>query len=535
MDSHDLCNPHASSDPWTPTRLLDLGNNNDSSESIRLIITDPSPNSGNELSLASYATLSHCWGTNEFLKLTKGTLDKLCNGFELKDMPKTFQEAIVVCRALQIRYIWIDSLCIIQDEDDLSDWTREASLMHKVYSRSHLNISASDARAGSQGLFRTRNASVVEQMRIKATLLNDCGVLETKYYVIEDPVYWWAKVTDSYIHTRGWVFQERLMALRVLHFIRDQLAWECKEKSACEKYPEHIPFAFLEEVNYKQHLAYENLTAEAANRECVSQDIETAHLTWNYLVSAYSQTKLTRPSDKLVAISGEAKALASLTRDGYIAGMWRRILDHQLLWIVLNTDGEASSRNREYCAPSWSWASMSTMVNLLNDRFDPPDIRIHIEQVNMTYVTDDPTGQVASAFIDLQGELRPMSMRYDVVSRNWYATLHRYHTEIFYGGLKWSDEFDAEMQPTTGVDAGNQLFYMNFVVSETRVMAMLLRLVDEEAGTFERWGIIDANQKRPVRAYDDIRAALLADLDEEVKEKLPCLRYEGGKHTIRFI
>jgi hypothetical protein len=103
-----------------------------------------------------YATLSHCWGGASFLHLTRASLPNFSNGISLIDLPKTFREAIFVARRLDIRYLWIDSLCIMQDRDDLTDWYNEASMMDQVYIQSVCNISATDARDSSEGLFRNR-------------------------------------------------------------------------------------------------------------------------------------------------------------------------------------------------------------------------------------------------------------------------------------------------------------------------------------------------------------------------------------------
>lgn len=526
LKNHKRCNYNADKDPWYPTRLIDLGGPAESSELVHLIVT-------NECSIhGPYATLSHCWGRNVFTKLMKATLHELRSGICLENLPKTFKEAILVCRALQIRYIWIDSLCIMQDKDDLRDWTIESSLMHNVYTRSHLNISAANAQDGTYGLFRDRSASVLEQTKIKATLVDADGVLDSRYYAIEDPVYWYHHFGESHIHTRGWVFQERLMAPRVLHFAKEQLAWECQESSACEKYPDDIPLLFMKRANFKSRFAYEVYIRRTERYGFDADAADFIYKLWNSLITDYSLTKLTQPSDKLMALSGLAKSLGIVTEDEYIAGLWRRNLEQQLLWYAFDGRYDETTRSQEYRAPSWSWASMNALIMMNLHPVKSSQVKAHITRVDVVHVSDDPTGQIRDASIDVEGELRPMSIRQDPESHLWYMTVHQDHGEHLLDFFRVDERKDAS--PTIGCDQDARLFYMIFIVTETQIKALLLRLVQGES-EFVRWGMISIDHEILEPGDLELQEALLTDIDEATKAILPCLRYEGGKHTIRIV
>jgi hypothetical protein len=110
---------------------------------------------------ARYITLSHCWGDIEILQLTRNTLETFQKCILLQDLPKTFQDAIKITKKLSFRYIWIDSLCIIQDDAD--DWRRESVLMGNVYGGSSLYIAASGAPDGNWGCFFDRDTRLVEK------------------------------------------------------------------------------------------------------------------------------------------------------------------------------------------------------------------------------------------------------------------------------------------------------------------------------------------------------------------------------------
>lgn len=135
-----------------PTRLLDLGTRDEHLQKD-LKLVDSNTITGASQTLLSYATLSHCWGPPELsvrpLRTTQNTLKKHQEGFAFRDLPKTFQDAVQLARALSIRFLWIDSLCIIQDNEE--DWANESSQMAAYYENSLLTISAMSARDSSQG------------------------------------------------------------------------------------------------------------------------------------------------------------------------------------------------------------------------------------------------------------------------------------------------------------------------------------------------------------------------------------------------
>lgn len=133
---------------WYPNRLLDLSNADSvGSGTIRLIETSK------ELMRGPYVTLSHCWGGAVDTKLTSLRLEEFFQGLSVKDLPKTFREAVSVARCLGVRYLWIDALVIVQDSQ--TDWARESSLMGQVYQNSLCNIGATNSNTAQRGCFLT--------------------------------------------------------------------------------------------------------------------------------------------------------------------------------------------------------------------------------------------------------------------------------------------------------------------------------------------------------------------------------------------
>jgi hypothetical protein len=104
-----------------PTRVIDISDPG----SIRLVETN--------LSMGKYVCLSHCWGGYQPLRTTQETLQSHLKAIPWAGFPKTYQDAIVFTRFLGVKYLWIDSLCIIQD--DLDDWARESASIPKSNSQ----------------------------------------------------------------------------------------------------------------------------------------------------------------------------------------------------------------------------------------------------------------------------------------------------------------------------------------------------------------------------------------------------------------
>ena len=166
-----------------------------------------------------YTTLSHCWGQLAIKKLEKDTLKDMVKKIAISELPKTFQDAVVVTRELGIRYLWVDSLCIIQDSAE--DWATESSNMRLIYKNCILNIAATAAQDSSIGCFFDRNTNIVRPCRIEIT--------ETGIYDFLSSNAWFDDVISAPLNQRAWVVQEQLLAPRVLHFGKTQLFWECNE------------------------------------------------------------------------------------------------------------------------------------------------------------------------------------------------------------------------------------------------------------------------------------------------------------------
>jgi hypothetical protein len=189
--------------------VIDVGGMKDT---VRLVIS-------NEIA-ARYVALSHCWGGSSHCRTTKLCLEQHKNAFEIIALPKTVQDAVFIVRKLGLRYLWVDSLGIIQDDED--DWLREAGRMAAVYEGAYLTIAASASADGSGGCFVSREPQdLVRVPRQKGDAASGhmyLGIVE------EDAA---RGLFNGPLNSRAWVLQEHLFARRTIHFAADQIYWEC--------------------------------------------------------------------------------------------------------------------------------------------------------------------------------------------------------------------------------------------------------------------------------------------------------------------
>lgn len=319
-------------------------------------------------------TLSHRWGRWSCTILKSDTEQQLQTAIDINNLPQTFQDAITVALHLGIYYIWIDALCIKQDKDDRSDWENESLNMDKIYSCAFLNVSATMSIDGSESLLRDQPENPYYPSEIEL----EANRTLQKFFVV-DGATWFDDIDDGPLNKRGWVFQERFMARRILHFGQHQLGWECRELAALEIFPNGLPRASAMSLIAKPKLEA-RLDMLTRNPE-EADGIEFTEL-WQLLVQQYSRCVLTEPEDKLIAFSGIAKRLMRIRDDVYTFGMWKKNMVYDLGWWRPTEVREAFPIDKTSLrAPSWSWASVDgetifpSTYGGLRDRF------IEIEEI----------------------------------------------------------------------------------------------------------------------------------------------------------
>ncbi|KAK8862671.1 heterokaryon incompatibility protein-domain-containing protein [Apiospora arundinis] len=360
-----------------PCRLLDLGET-EQTGCVRVCET------GGQY--GHYITLSHCWGESQSFVTVASNLRERLAGFSVSEMPQSYQDAVRVTRLLGRRYLWIDSLCIIQK--DIDDWVIESKKMGDYYNQSVLTIAAARSDADVKGFLLPRGY----QGEGKGKPYHDTTIYADRC----DRIYFEAQadrgsfylanlaplqpysaqvttdgnpVASAPLHGRAWTLQERLMSRFVLHFDREQ--------------------NYLED-NIKRHIYYEDGRHAPLNLYGVSSgargyspesqlfdpDKALPYQNWLRMVDQYLTRGISDRSDTLPSLSGLAQSVARRSDDCYCAGLWDNCLATGLLWQKAHGHLQNKQRGKwqstEYLAPSWSWTSAGGPVNFLVDDLSNP-------------------------------------------------------------------------------------------------------------------------------------------------------------------
>ena len=388
---------------FLPTRLIAVSGDERSSLKPFLVETAIShPKTANNDT--RYIALSHCWGLLQPIVTNKNNYKSHLKEIPWAELTKTFQEAMLVTWCLGVRLLWIDSLCIIQDDDE--DWAREASKMAEIYQNSLLTIAATSARNGSQGLFMDRPD--VEKAQTPG------GELSVLYRpVVNHARYRQLKGTGRMsvpLLQRGWTFQEQILSTRILHFTQEELLWECRSEIFCECTPEAA------DCLWDSRKSVDRTTPGVKQAFDFTQQVQMSD--WYKIVEIYTTRDLTYSRDRLPALSGIADAFQKSLRDPgrYLAGLWENDLIEGLLWVTYDSNPKrARQRSHRSSPPSWSWASLEPtnptvqIRKLTRERGTPI---ADVMDVSCTQSTVDDKGMVSGGKLTLRGKLIPLTLQY---------------------------------------------------------------------------------------------------------------------------
>jgi hypothetical protein len=399
LANHSMC--RSAKQPTTlPRRVLDVMTD-DPSKGISLHESEPNEDE-DKYENGEYLALSYCWGTGRGIpQTTSKTLQAHKKGIPWKSLPRTFQEAILLTRARGFRWLWIDSLCIVQD--DPSEKLQEALRLDEIFDNAFLTLAATAAVDPTKGLFPPK----MQPFKIQAT--DSKGSL-SKVYVREQPSHYSFKAPfdegahmndwelpfntseEANLHTpllkRAWAYVERLLSPRVLHFTGSEMILECREAYQCEcgRIDDSI-YDSRTTDSVKQE--YARIVAESASHgeiinsgahgndrriDSVVSQLATTSLTdvalelakkhedalqlWSYIVTEYTARNLTHDSDRLIAIAAIAKTFSKALDSSYIAGQWTCSTLGLLWYPNESTQCRRPRQNSMSSVPSWSWASV---------------------------------------------------------------------------------------------------------------------------------------------------------------------------------
>ena len=354
-----------------------------------------------------YVALSYCWGGDQVIKTTKLTIKEWRNSLSFEILPKTLQDAIAVTSKLNTRYLWVDALCIIQD--DAADMAKEISQMALIYNSALVTITASRARTVNEGFLQVRDAGDPPHLIFELPYETEKGELGSVTLLCPSRRHARDGVSKCEpLDVRAWAFQERLLSPRLLDYRSLQLRWECRRDTFHNG--RYHSYADGWERDQAHHIPY-NLRSWLFDPGDSAALMQTFPKEWSSIVESYSGCSLTFHSDKLPALSAAAEMFGSRLHDSYIAGMWKNTLLFNLSWYRKHEFyAPLMARPRVYQAPSWSWASINESVIM----FAPAHYRTKHSRYILQILHYDvqladvkaPYGAVISGFLTVKGRIK---------------------------------------------------------------------------------------------------------------------------------
>lgn len=285
-----------------------------------------------------YIALSYCWGkaSNRLFVTTIATIADRETHINVGQLPKALADAVCLTRNLKVKYLWIDALCIIQNDND--DWLEQASQMAEVYKCAYLVIAAASSAASDDSFLQTPNRQLSFSVpfekdgvsgRVFCMPIRGTGIHENYQgnYGDYDPLFY-----------RGWTLQESNLATRLIVFSSTELQWVCKTHRICEAGHRDSP----------QHSQSISTNTTRTN----------AYHYWHIQVMEFTRRRLTYEEDKLPALAGIASETYSITGSAYVGGLWEQNLIYDLCWERFLWESEPHIATKDWYAPTFSWASV---------------------------------------------------------------------------------------------------------------------------------------------------------------------------------
>lgn len=353
---HSVHSSQAPESPFLPERLIDVRGGQP-----RVIQSATLPRDALEPTALRYLTLSYCWGNGTQLKLTRASAPVLHSGFSLDTASGTQRDTIALARALGIPFVWIDALCIQQG--DVDDWTRESSLMHKIYGHSYVTVCSLTSASCREGYLAREWPQVVVGHEDGCYIIRGwmCSPnLPDGRRLAEQ-----SRVTSQW-GRRAWTFQEEALSPRRIYFTRLGMQFSCN-------HPDDV--CKLNDSSVASGLAELSLNADDTEPALIPHSSRETYEAWySEVVPSYSRRQVTNSADWLPALSGLAQRFASTLQDksvnpsklDYVAGLWRSDLVGGLFWswlrppvhslrLLLETLDNQLTSSSSYICPSWSW------------------------------------------------------------------------------------------------------------------------------------------------------------------------------------
>ena len=349
-----------------PTRLIEITGTSETI-SLRLRPTE-------ELGRVPFAALSYCWGGEQPMKCLSSNILSYGTAIPFEKQLPTIKDAAKVCQRIGLQYLWIDALCIIQD--DSNDKSVEIAKMTSIYGSAAVTIAAARSSSATEGFLGERFPGPREGAIVSYRCIDgELGSI-TLVKLDDDGDGDWFEPVEP-IDQRGWTLQERLLSSRIIEFGSRQTRWICPETRSSGFSLEGFTDVWRRDVNFSRKRKTEALDLENIRttkstidfygrpRNSQFKEYLNAMDHWKKICETHTERALTLSSDRALAISGIAQIFAELSGDQYIAGLWKSCFHSGLLWKVEQStlDPKNIPQPTTYQGPSWSWLSVNGPVN----------------------------------------------------------------------------------------------------------------------------------------------------------------------------
>jgi hypothetical protein len=450
-----------------------------------------------------YVSLSHCWIDRTVLTTTKSTLASRQTNIPSSTLPPLFRDAVKVCRFLGVQYLWIDSLCIIQGDQD--DWEEQAASMDSIYENCFFTIAVHDDDSIRGFIPRQISHQVRSETNSQAAIY--VREVTTPHFLKHNSSSFWdLRRQPNWIHARGWCYQERLLSRRILHFVKDEVIFESEGEIRCQCGSHYM-------------LANNQLQGPI-------------HLGWKEIVEHYTQLSFTESWDLLPGLAGIARRYQSLCELGdYFAGLWTTDLARWLCWESVQRFSKWEQRrihmgcecaprskrlppppSKHYSISSFTWASRLGPCEFIRDAWTGAyDQTVRIIETKCIVDQRNPFGRVNHCSIRLEaktshcyvystaGKGAPYASGCD--GEHAYVCDQNLHDEVRRESIKpSSDSWFTKTVKENGVrlhlDAwddipsdGTKLLALELFHSTGRSLALILRKKSTFSSAYRRIGI----------------------------------------------
>ncbi|KAH8726425.1 heterokaryon incompatibility protein-domain-containing protein [Phaeosphaeriaceae sp. PMI808] len=404
-ENHPGCRTTFNPSTLPASRMLEISMTPKASLSVKLVSTQDI-----DIYEQGYIVLSHVWGGIDIeCKTTSVNVSTYYSqGINSDELPKLFRDAVEITQALKYRYLWIDSICIIQDS--LPDWQMESAKMASIFRGADITLSATNGRNCHEPCIFPLTCEPAIQFGGSSYLPRGFAIRDqNKYTSFQKALH--DDLKDAIVNSRAWIFQEKILSRRILHATSTQFFWQCATRIDPEDGSTHsCTPGYLCNYEYRLNGHVSSITTFPSQ----SHDLILYNLWWSW-VRDYTSRTLTKSADKFAAFAGAVRLYQELSGDEPVIGLWQKNFIRHLNWAASTYGLESQEWNYTQRRPTWTWMSFPHKTVTIfqshwefwgkNELFEQTEVVVYQAQVLHTDVhwSAEPLVSTPSGKITIRG------------------------------------------------------------------------------------------------------------------------------------